>query len=177
MSRGGGLTARREGWHWPAQPPAVLAVVALGWLYAAGLTRTVGTVTMRLRLRVMSFYSSLAIALIALESPAQALSRTSFAWNLTQHLLLLLAVPPLAVAAAPWSALRAGLPSRRLRYGIFPLRQRWTRLARRWRLLRLLGHPRNALIAFAGYLWVMHVPAVFGLAPRLHLVRGAVYLG
>ena len=33
------------------------------------------------------------------------------------------------------------------------------------------------MIAFAGYLWVMHVPAVFDLALRLPLVRGAVYLG
>lgn len=164
-------------WHWPWQPPAVLAAGTLAWLYAVGLTRTVGTVTWRWRLRVTSFCASLAVALLALESPARMLARTSYAWDVAQHLLVLLAAAPLAVAAAPWPVLRAGLPSRRLRYGTFPRWQRLARLTGRRPLLRLLGHPRTALIAFGASLCLLHMPGMFGLLIRHALADEAACLG
>lgn len=163
-------------WHWPWQPPAVLAAGALAWLYTVGLTRTVGTVTWRLRLRVASFYASLAIALATLESPARTLASTSFAWNLAQHVLLLLAAAPLAVAAAPWPVLRAGLPLRTLRYGISPPRRPGSPRVSRWPL-RLLSHPRTPLIAFVACLWLPHLPGIFGLLIRHPLIDEAVCLG
>lgn len=164
-------------WHWPWQPPAVLAALALGWLYAAGLTRMVGTVTVQWLLRVLSFCASLAITEAALESPARLLARTSFVWNLAPQLLLLLAAAPLAVAAAPWPVLRAGLPSYRLRYGTFPVRQRWTLLTRRRPALRALGHPRAALLTFLGSLWLAHMPGMFGVLLRHPLAEEAASLG
>jgi cytochrome c oxidase assembly factor CtaG len=178
------MNAWLEVWHWQWEPQIVAAVAVLGWLFGRGIARMAATATSTtlLRLRVASFYAALLALVIALESPIDALSDTSFGWHMTQHMLLLLVAPPLAVAAAPWSPLRAGLPSRRLRYGPLPapltaLRARFMVLPGRARVASHLGHPRAALLAFTGYLWLMHVPAVFDLALENQFVHDNEHLG
>jgi putative membrane protein len=177
MSAAAGAITWLQPWRWPWEPQVATGVAVLAWLYGLGVTRMAGTMTASLRLRITSFCLALAILVLALQSPLDTLADDSFAWHMTQHMLLLLVVPPLAMAGSPWWFLRAGLPGRRLRYGPLPPYWQWSRLSGRWAPLRWLAHPLAPLAAFACYLWVTHLPTVFDLTLRQPLVHDSEHLG
>src|SRR5450759_1554135 len=56
----------------------------------------------RQRFRNAAFYTAMAVLVIALNSPLDALSEQLFWAHMVQHVLLLLVAPPLIVLARPW---------------------------------------------------------------------------
>jgi cytochrome c oxidase assembly factor CtaG len=112
------------------------------------------------RWRPVAFYSAVAVVLLALDSPLDVWSESSFAAHMTQHVLLLVVAPPLAVFSAPWNRIWRPLP-----LGFRRTVARTVALSPRARPLRLLGHalmrPEIAAGIFAVDLMAWHVPALF----------------
>ncbi len=153
-------------WHWSVDLPLVL-LVSLGILYMLGSGRTAAPVRTKVerRLRGVFFYIGLAVLVIALNSPLDALSERLFWAHMVQHVLLLVVAAPLVVLARPWIAVWRSLPlsarrslARALSQGE---RTRWVR-----RLSRTLGSPLPSFVLFCGVLLAWHIPALFDATLR-----------
>ena len=167
-------------WHWSLDLPLVL-LVSLGILYMLGNGRTAAPARTKVerRLRGVSFYAGLAMLVIALNSPLDALSERLFWAHMVQHVLLLVVAPPLIVLARPWIAVWRSLPlsarrslARALSHGE---RTRWVR-----RLSRTLGSPLPSFVLFAGVLVAWHIPALFDATLRssaLHALEHTTFFG
>lgn len=171
-------------WRWPlqAQVLAPVAIAAIAHLRGRGAADG--------RWRAVSFYSGLALLVLALQSPMDTYTGRSFAWHMVQHMLLLLVVPPLVLAGQPWARMFNGLPSRlqvRLRgiTGGCLGRQGSGARSRRapgWlhRVAAPPADPRTALIVFACILWGWHLPVLFDAALRsqvMHDLEHISFLG
>ena len=107
--------------------------------------------------RSVSYLAGLAILWIALMSPIDVLSGQFFYMHMIQHLLLVMAAPPLLLLADPMPIMLWGLPSTlRLEVG------RWLRPESRFRnVVRTLTTP--------GLVWLYFVAALVGWHdPRLY---------
>ncbi len=140
---------------WNPDPSVLLGCLALLAAYAH---------VARLRsARGALFVSGLLLLLIALVSPLDTLGdRYLFSAHMLQHLLLVLAVPPL---------LLLGLPSR-----IFERLLHW---APARRAERILGRPAPAWLIGTGTLWVWHLPRFYDAAlahEGIHIVQHLTFL-
>jgi cytochrome c oxidase assembly factor CtaG len=149
------------GWgSWSFDPPVILAL-AFAALYWWSNRRTVAPARTRpeRRRRHACFYAGIAVVLVALASPLDALSERLFWAHMTQHVLLLTVAAPLIVLARPWVRLWRVLP--------LPARHSLGRSLARGHLSRLrrvgssLGAPLPCLALFCGVVLVWHVPALF----------------
>jgi cytochrome c oxidase assembly factor CtaG len=135
-----------------------LAFAALYWW---SNRRTVGPARTRAerRRRHACFYAGVAVMLVALASPLDALSEQLFWAHMTQHVLLLTVAAPLIVLARPWVRLWRVLP--------LPARQSLGRSLARGHLSRLrrlgswLGAPLPCFVLFCGVVLVWHLPVLF----------------
>lgn len=167
---------------WSLDPPVVL-VLALASLYALGDRRTVTPARVRAarRRRRACFYGGLAVLLIALASPLDALSEQLFWAHMTQHVLLLVVAPPLIVLARPWIRIWRALPlgARRALARWLVRGERATPRALR-AVSHMLGTPLAAFVAFNGVLLAWHVPALFDATLRsqaLHALEHTLFFG
>ena len=122
------------------------------------------------RARGWQFLAGLAIALIALESPIDTASATSFSVHMVQHLLLTMVAAPLLVLGAPVTlALLSRSPANRRRLSA----------ALTHPPLRSLSHPIVAWAAFFVVLWGSHLTGLFDASLRsdgVHALEHAAYL-
>ncbi|HEY4811209.1 MAG TPA: cytochrome c oxidase assembly protein, partial [Solirubrobacteraceae bacterium] len=115
------------------------------------------------RLRSLWFYAGLLVLLIAVVSPIEYHGYDYFYLHMIQHLLLLLAVPSLLVAGAPWQPLLLAPPLRlRVRAYRAILHQRWTRPLRAG--ARLLVSAPVAVAAFNIVMVAWQIPGPFNLS-------------
>ncbi len=166
-------------WDWSLDPPLVLVLVTAA-LYAIGDRRTVTPARAKAarRLQRACFYGGLAVLVIALASPIDALSEQLFWVHMIQHVLLLVVAAPLIVLAQPWNRLWRGLSldlRRPLARGLAQgERTRWLRS-----VSRALGSPVAGFVAFSVVLLAWHVPALFDAALRsttLHALEHTLFL-
>lgn len=144
-------------WHFDAS--VLTGVVALTGAYVAG-------VALRRRAsawQVAFFLTGMAVLFIALQSPLDTLGDTSLlSLHMTQHLLLVLVVPPLLLAGTPGAVLR---PVLRIPL-VYPVARRLTR----------------GTVAFAIYNVVFalaHLPGIFDLTLRnegVHIAEHLLFL-
>jgi cytochrome c oxidase assembly factor CtaG len=131
------------------------------------------------RWRDAAFWLGLLAILVALQSPIEMLARQLFWVHMVQHLLLMVVAAPLLALASPWSRLWRALP-----LGL-----------RRWIARPLFRHPRLELVRAAyektsrpsviwvlsaANLWLWHLPPLYDLTLRNHLVHHlehALFLG
>src|SRR5215471_19100819 len=100
--------------------------------------------------------------ILAIASPLHAYADLLLTAHMLQHMLLMLVVPPLLLAGAPYLPLLRGLPRRVVKHGLGPCLT-WPAL---WRCGRRLTHPLTAWLAFVVTSTAWHVPALYELALR-----------
>lgn len=161
---------------WNAGPlvPALLAVAVAVYLRgAARLGASPAPATRAHPARTWLMLLAAGIMAVALISPLDALSSVLFSAHMAQHLLLTAVAPLLVVLSRPVLPLMLGLPvpvRRGVTRALFPLR-------------RPAGGPLGAglvLAAYAGVLWLWHIPAIYEAAlagPAIHAVEHATLFG
>lgn len=107
-------------------------------------------------------------ATAALCGPVDRLADASFAWHMTQHVVLLFAVPLLALLARPFDLFTRIAPKETV--AVF---------VRRTKPLHVLASPPVAYAIFVAALWGTHFTPLYQLAlerPWVHVCEHALYL-
>jgi cytochrome c oxidase assembly factor CtaG len=148
--------------HWSANP-VWLALLALAVLYLVG-RRSVERTGWGPAGRAAMFYAALAVVAVAEFSSLGYYARSAYWGRAAQIMLLVLVVPVLVAFAAPWAALRAGLPDwvRRRVFGR-PPRDLATRLSVG---RHMLAYGLTAFLAFTVSTWLWQAPAVLDATVR-----------
>ncbi|MEO8745146.1 MAG: cytochrome c oxidase assembly protein [Candidatus Dormiibacterota bacterium] len=152
-------------WPWPFEPAVLIGVEVAAVLYVVG-----GIGHRADRWRSIAFWAALLTILVALQSPLEMLARQLFWIHMVQHLLLMVVAAPLLAVASPWTRMWRALPLR-LRRGIARpvfLNPRFAPV--RW-AYRRLSNPAVVWFLAAGNLWLWHLPAIYDLTLRNHLVH------
>jgi cytochrome c oxidase assembly factor CtaG len=125
--------------------------------------------------RLAAFLGGLVTLFLALASPIEPFAALLLTIHMVQHLLLMMAVPPLIWLGAPLLPTLRGLP--------VAIRNVWVVPLLRARGLRRFGqqwtHPVGALPLFVISTWLWHVPRVYEAALRssaLHSLEHACFL-
>jgi cytochrome c oxidase assembly factor CtaG len=122
-----------------------------------------------------AFLVGLAVVYLALASPIEPFAALLLQVHMLQHMLLMVAAPPLLWWGAPLFPLLRGLPEPLRTYWVAPL----FRSAGLRTLLARLTHPAAALAIFVATTWLWHAPAVYELALRSagwHYLQHACFL-
>jgi cytochrome c oxidase assembly factor CtaG len=146
------FSAVRADYSWTFDPGVLLAVGLAGYVYVRRwrtVRRSDGARSASVW-RLASFLSGLLVVLVALVSPVDALSQQLATMHMAGHILLLDAAPILCILGLSKVILR-------------PVTRRVQVLERR---AGVLAHPAVAVIAYAGLLWLWHVPALYDAALR-----------
>jgi putative membrane protein len=102
--------------RWSIDPPlgwlAVAYVAVSAVLYLLGGRARGGTPLRREPLRALSFFTGLAVVVIALNSPIDYYADDLFWIHMVQHVLLLTVAPPLILLGHPWPRMWRALPLR-----------------------------------------------------------------
>lgn len=158
---------------WAVEPFAIAVAVLAVALYVRGLDaagiRAVG------RARAWSFAAGIALALLAVTSPLHAAAEVAFSAHMVQHQILILVAAPLIVAGRPAFVMALALPIR--------MRQLGRRASRAGPLAvasRLLRNPLTLLLAYAGVVWIWHLPSPYQKAvtdEAVHAAEHAAFAG
>jgi putative membrane protein len=152
--------------HW-SNPAVVVVLVVLAAWHERGLQRLLRHTRHERRrgrrLRSLWFYAGLLALLVAVVSPLEYHGYDYFYLHMIQHLLLLLAVPSLLVAGAPWQPLLLAAPLRLRRPAYRAiLHERWARPLRAG--ARLLVSAPVAVAAFNIVMVAWQIPGPFDLS-------------
>lgn len=125
--------------------------------------------------RCYSFLGSLAVLWLAIASPLNVLNGALLTVHMTQHMILMVVVPPLLLLGAPAVPLLRGLPHDLVRDGLGPFfRMIWLR-----KLGRFITHPVFAWLVMNVVFVGWHIPASYELAvyhPGWHEVEHLSFL-
>src|SRR5439155_20502640 len=122
-----------------------------------------------------AFLGGLAAIYLSLASPIEPFAALWLQVHMLQHLLLMMAAPPLFWLGAPLFPLLRGLPQPVRTYWVAPL----FRSPALRSLLARLTHPAVALPVFGATTWLWHAPASYELAlgsDGWHYVQHACFL-
>ena len=126
--------------------------------------------------QLAAFWGGLATIFLALASPIEPFASLLLQVHMVQHVLLMMAAPPLLWLGAPLFPLLRGLPEPIRTYWIAPL----FRSPPLRRFFTLLTRPVVALLLFTCATWLWHSPAAYELAlasPAWHYVQHLCFLG
>ena len=137
---------------WSFEPAVVLVVLALAALYWTGWrrARVAGEPHPPGFGRLALFAGGLLAILAALISPLDGFSDQLMVMHMVQHILLLDVAPILLILGLTKGLLR-------------PVTRRVQTLERR---AGLIAHPAFAVLAYAGLMWLWHLPAMYDAALR-----------
>jgi cytochrome c oxidase assembly factor CtaG len=126
--------------------------------------------------RPAAFLGGLAAIDLALASPVEPFADLLLQVHMVQHLLLMMAAPPLLWLGAPLLPLLRGLPRPVRIFWVAP----WLFAPPLRQIFGRLTHPLTALVLFVAATWVWHAPPVYDLALRSndwHYLEHACFLG
>jgi putative membrane protein len=137
---------------WSFEPGVLLAVLALGLLYLKGWrqARTPREPHPPSAARLALFVGGLLTILVALVSPVDELGQQLMLMHMLQHILLLDVAPILLILGLTKVLMR-------------PATRRVSAIERR---AGYLAHPAVAVILYAGFMWLWHIPAMYDAALR-----------
>jgi cytochrome c oxidase assembly factor CtaG len=146
--------------RWSIDPPlgwlAVAYVALSAVLYLLGGRARGGTPHRRELLRALSFFTGLAVVVIALNSPIDYYADDLFWVHMVQHVLLLTVAPPLILLGHPWPRMWRALPLRtRTVVGRTIAGSAFTAP------LRALARPLPAWILFNVAVVAWHIPSAY----------------
>lgn len=148
-------------WSFPPWVTALDLLAAL--LYARGWLSLRRVIPGRFPAwRLLSFLGGIASLQIALASPIDAFDSFSLADHMSQHMILMMVVPPLVLLGNPMIPLLRGLPRPFARKVLGPL-LRWPPLVG---FFRTITHPAFCWAAFAVSMVGWHLPGPYDLALR-----------
>jgi putative membrane protein len=155
---------------WSVPVPMTLALVLAAIVYLRGCLRHRNafrnTIPVR---RLAAFMTGLFFVWIAVGSPLLAFDDDLLTIHMVQHVLLMLAAPPLVLLGAPALPMLYGLPRPFVRRVLGPVL--------RWPLLQAVGstvtHPAFGWLAATAALLGWHLPGAFELALRSNLWHDA----
>jgi cytochrome c oxidase assembly factor CtaG len=125
--------------------------------------------------RLNAFWGGLAAIYLALASPIEPFAALLLQVHMLQHLLLMMAAPPLLWLGSPLLPLLWGLPRPVRTYWVAP----WLRSPALRALFARLTRPAVALPLFVAATWLWHAPAAYELALRSsgwHYLQHASFL-
>jgi cytochrome c oxidase assembly factor CtaG len=125
--------------------------------------------------RLLSFVGGIATLQVALASPIDAFDAFSLTDHMTQHMILMMVVPPLVLLGNPMLPLLRGCPRWFVRKVVGPF-LRWPPVA--W-IRRTITHPAFCWTVFAVSMAAWHLPGPYELALRSdtwHEVEHATFL-
>jgi cytochrome c oxidase assembly factor CtaG len=162
---------------WPFDPRLLAALLLTAGVYLHGWLDLRRRAPRRWHVgRLAAFLSGLGAIYLALASPVEPFADLLLQVHMVQHLLLMMAAPPLLWLGAPLFPVLRGLPR--------PVRVYWAApLVSSPPLRRLFGHlthPLAALPIFVATSWAWHAPAAYDLALRStgwHYVQHACFIG
>jgi cytochrome c oxidase assembly factor CtaG len=160
---------------WSADP-ALIWVAGVAVLYWLGGRKPSQAAE---RWRVTSFAAGLAVLVVALASPIHELAGQLLWVHMVQHVLVLLAAPPLLALARPWNRIWHGLPLD-LRRQLAAAVLRGGPGARHRRFARAIGSPLASLLLFNVTLLAWHLPFAYEAtlhSPLAHAVEHAMFFG
>src|SRR5262245_60178569 len=148
---------------WPLSPWLLLSLGLAGCIYLRGWLALRRRNPRRWHAgQLIAFVGGLAIVFLALASPIEPFAALLLQVHMLQHLLLMMAAPPLIWLGAPLFPMLRGLPR--------PVRTYWVAPLFRSRLLQQLfarlTHPVAALPLFVAATWFWHVPSAYERAMR-----------
>jgi putative membrane protein len=137
---------------WSFEPSVLVGVAALAFVYVKGWrrARSPGERHPPGFGRLALFLAGLLAILVALVSPVDQLGEQLLVMHMLQHILLLDIAPILMILGLTRVLLR-------------PITRRLTVIERR---AGYLAHPAFAVLAYAGFMWLWHVPALYDAALR-----------
>lgn len=148
---------------WPAEPWLAIALVLSGAIYCRGWLILRRRAPHRWRAgQPLAFLGGLAAIYLALASPIESFASLLLQVHMVQHVLLLMAAPPLVWLGEPLVPLLRGLPAPVRTYWVGPL----FRNALFRRFFARLTQPAAALVLFTLATWIWHWPAAYELAVR-----------
>jgi putative membrane protein len=158
--------------NWPFEPVVLLGVELAAVLYLVGGTRRAGVnrSSGTARWRATAFWLGLATILLALQSPIEILARQLFWVHMVQHLLLMAVAAPLLALASPWTRMWRALPLSWRRGVAKPVFRNPRLQPLRW-LYRQVSRPGVIWFLAAANLWLWHIPVLYDLTLRNHLVH------
>lgn len=175
------------GAHW-WHPDELIAIALILQAYLLGI----GPLRVRYhwaerveRRHVIFFLSGLFVLFLAVASPLHDLSEVLFSAHMTQHVLLMLVVPPLLLLGTPrWllsPVLRYVLivPPLRLVRAPTPVLAAAVRHAPLLKLARVLTRPVVALVLFTAAFSLWHIPALYEASVRsdvVHVLEHGMFL-
>jgi putative membrane protein len=150
--------------NWTFDPAVTFGLTVAGVLYVRADRRVRRERGYRRfpRARRWQFLAGLVIIFVALESPIDTGSATSFSVHMVQHLLLTMIAAPLLVLGAPVTLTLLACP---------PSNRRRLTAALRRAPLRALSEPIVTWAAFFGVLWGSHLTGVFDASLRSDAVH------
>lgn len=151
--------------EWSFSPLILAGLLVPSFLYSLGLYRS-GPARMPDRLRIAAFFAGIVFVFVALCSPVETLGDTIFSMHMAQHIILMMAAPPLLVWSHPWPVFRAAFS---------PYWQQ--RIAHLWAAARLdraaafIMHPAIVWILFCGSFVFWHLPFPYDLGLSYELAH------
>ncbi len=172
------IDAREALGFWTLDPVALSVVALPSAVYGLGTARLWKREGRGHGIRLweaVSFALGQLTLLVALVSPVDRLSDILFSAHMTQHELVMIVAPPLAVLGRPWVAALWALPEDlRRRAGAWMNRRPVTTS------FRAVSAPVVALVVHALVVWLWHLPSWFegALASEaVHAVQHATFYG
>jgi putative membrane protein len=155
--------------YWPFEPAVLVGVALAAMLYVVGgVGRSPKHRTGSWR--VAAFWLGLLSVLVALQSPIEMLARQLFWVHMVQHLLLMVVAAPLLALAAPWTRLWRALPLGLRRSVARPVFLHPRLAPLRW-TYHQVARPGVIWTLAAANLWLWHLPPMYDLTLRNHLVH------
>jgi cytochrome c oxidase assembly factor CtaG/polyferredoxin len=161
---------------WPFDPWLIASLLVTAGIYVRGWLSLHSRVVSRWDWRQLAaFAGGLGMIFLALGSPVETYAPFLLQVHMAQHLLLMMAAPPLLWLGLPLIPLLRGLPSPVRTYWVAPI----FRSTPVRRCFETLTRPGPALVLFTATSWLWHLPPLYELAlrsDRWHYVQHICFL-